>query len=216
MSDGWTGRPGRLLVALVALAVALAGCSITGSDRPTGTPAGPGRTAAAADPTARPAPTRPPTSALTARPTSAPTARPTSALTARPTSVPTARPTSVPTARPTARPTPRATPAPTSRFAVEPPDDWSGGTVALDTLPPEAVDTVELIARGGPYPYRQDDGVFGNREGLLPERPSGTYREYTVETPGSPDRGARRIVVGGGRELYYTDDHYDSFRFVVP
>lgn len=83
-----------------------------------------------------------------------------------------------------------------------------------DFLPPEAIDTLQLIARGGPYPYRQDDGVFGNRERRLPQQPRGYYREYTVETPGSPDRGARRIVSGGQPpvEYFYTDDHYRSFR----
>ncbi|MFD0724964.1 ribonuclease domain-containing protein [Lysobacter brunescens] len=83
-----------------------------------------------------------------------------------------------------------------------------------DFLPPEAIDTLQLIARGGPYPYRQDDGVFGNRERRLPQQPRGYYREYTVETPGSPDRGARRIVAGGQPpvEYFYTDDHYRSFR----
>lgn len=83
-----------------------------------------------------------------------------------------------------------------------------------DFLPPEAIDTLQLIVRGGPYPYRQDDGVFGNRERRLPQQPRGYYREYTVETPGSPDRGARRIVSGGQPpvEYFYTDDHYRSFR----
>lgn len=83
-----------------------------------------------------------------------------------------------------------------------------------DFLPPEAVDTLERIARSGPYPHRQDDGVFGNRERRLPQQPRGYYREYTVETPGSRDRGARRIVSGGQPpiEYFYTDDHYRSFR----
>lgn len=81
-------------------------------------------------------------------------------------------------------------------------------------LPPEAIETLERIARGGPYPYRQDDGVFGNRERRLPQQARGYYREYTVETPGSRDRGARRIVTGGRPpiEYFYTDDHYRSFR----
>ena len=83
--------------------------------------------------------------------------------------------------------------------------------VALSDLPPEAQDTVDLIDAGGPYPYDEDDGVFGNFEGLLPARPSGYYREYTVETPGSGDRGARRIVAGSSGELYWTGDHYQSF-----
>ncbi len=81
-------------------------------------------------------------------------------------------------------------------------------------LPPEARDTLALIRAGGPYPYRQDGGVFQNRERRLPERPRGYYREYTVDTPGSRDRGARRIVSGGDppAEFFYTDDHYRSFR----
>ncbi|MCY7418180.1 MAG: ribonuclease N [Chloroflexi bacterium] len=92
---------------------------------------------------------------------------------------------------------------------------FRGGTVALSALPPEARTTLRRIDQGGPYPYSQDDSVFSNREGILPSRPSGTYHEYTVVTPGSSDRGARRIVVGRAGERYYTDDHYDSFRFVV-
>ncbi len=81
-------------------------------------------------------------------------------------------------------------------------------------LPAEAIDTLTLIQQRGPYPYRQDDGAFGNRERRLPPQPRGYYREYTVETPGSPDRGARRIVTGGQPpvEYFYTDDHYASFR----
>jgi ribonuclease T1 len=81
-------------------------------------------------------------------------------------------------------------------------------------LPAEAVATLRTIERGGPYPYRQDDGVFQNRERRLPSKPRGYYREFTVETPGSRDRGARRIVAGGQppTEFFYTDDHYRSFR----
>lgn len=91
--------------------------------------------------------------------------------------------------------------------------DTSGfATVALSELPPEAAETVRLIEQGGPYPYPQDGGVFHNREGLLPDCEDGYYREYTVETPGSDDRGARRFVVGSGGEYLYTADHYESFR----
>jgi guanyl-specific ribonuclease Sa len=81
-------------------------------------------------------------------------------------------------------------------------------------LPPEAITTLELIERGGPFPYDRDGTTFQNRERLLPDRPRGYYREYTVETPGSRDRGARRIVTGGQppEVYYYTDDHYRSFR----
>ena len=84
--------------------------------------------------------------------------------------------------------------------------------VTLAALPREAHRTVELIERGGPFPYAKDGSVFGNRERLLPSRPSGWYREYTVPTPGEDDRGARRIVTGDGdRQLFWTDDHYASF-----
>lgn len=81
-------------------------------------------------------------------------------------------------------------------------------------LPPEAQPVLAAIARGGPYAYRQDGGVFHNREGRLPAQPRGYYREFTVDTPGSPDRGPRRIVTGGQppREYWYSDDHYRSFR----
>lgn len=89
----------------------------------------------------------------------------------------------------------------------------TSGRTAVD-LPAEALATVELIQRGGPFPYRQDGTTFGNREGLLPDEARGYYREYTVPTPGAPDRGARRIVTGGSPPSvwYYTDDHYRSFR----
>lgn len=84
--------------------------------------------------------------------------------------------------------------------------------VAPADLPPEARRTLELIRAGGPFPYRKDGTPFMNRERLLPEKPRGYYREYTVPTPGARDRGARRIVTGRGGEFYYTDDHYRSFR----
>ncbi|MGH3489739.1 MAG: ribonuclease domain-containing protein, partial [Actinopolymorphaceae bacterium] len=70
---------------------------------------------------------------------------------------------------------------------------------AASSLPAEAAETLDLIHAGGPFPYEQDGTVFQNREGLLPAEPTGYYREYTVPTPGSPDRGARRIVAGGNQ-----------------
>jgi len=88
--------------------------------------------------------------------------------------------------------------------------------VRVSSLPPEAQRTVQLIAAGGPYPYRQDGITFSNREGILPQEVSGYYREYTVVTPGSMDRGARRVIAGRGGEEFYTDDHYASFREIVP
>jgi guanyl-specific ribonuclease Sa len=84
-------------------------------------------------------------------------------------------------------------------------------TVSLSQLPPQARQTIILIQRGGPFPHRKDGTFFGNREKRLPLAPSGYYREYTVPTPGSRDRGARRIVTGQPQEYYYTQDHYRSF-----
>lgn len=85
---------------------------------------------------------------------------------------------------------------------------------ALAGLPPEAISTLALIERGGPFPHRQDGTVFQNRERLLPQKPRGYYREYTVPTPGAGNRGARRWVTGGNppEVFYYTEDHYRSFR----
>ena len=87
-------------------------------------------------------------------------------------------------------------------------------TATQPGLPPEAVATLQLIQQGGPFPHRQDGTVFQNREGLLPQRARGYYREYTVRTPGLSHRGARRIVTGGNppEVYYYTEDHYRSFR----
>lgn len=107
----------------------------------------------------------------------------------------------------TASPTPAADAAvPVSRPAETSPYP--------DFLPREARHTLRLIARGGPFPHRQDGTVFGNRERRLPSKPHGYYREYTVDTPGLNHRGAKRIVTGGQPPAvyYYTDDHYDSFR----
>ena len=87
--------------------------------------------------------------------------------------------------------------------------------IALGELPGEAIDTLNLVAQDGPFPYDQDGSVFQNREGLLPPEAEGYYREYTVITPGEDDRGARRLVIGEGNEVYYTDDHYESFRELV-
>ena len=84
--------------------------------------------------------------------------------------------------------------------------------IAASELPEQARQTIALIRKGGPYPYERDGIVFGNFEKLLPAKERGYYREYTVRTPGSKGRGARRIVAGGDGELYYTDDHYQSFR----
>jgi ribonuclease T1 len=93
------------------------------------------------------------------------------------------------------------------------------GTVALAQLPREAVNTLNLIAAGGPYPYQKDGIVFGNYERVLPAHRRGYYHEYTVPTAHARNRGARRIVCGGPLQrtdnCYYSDDHYTSFNRIV-
>ena len=86
--------------------------------------------------------------------------------------------------------------------------DW----VLLANLPIEAQRTVALIKQDGPFPYERDGVTFGNYEKILPLRQRGYYHEYTVKTPGSRNRGARRIIAGRESEFYYTEDHYRSFR----
>lgn len=111
---------------------------------------------------------------------------------------------------------PNTTPEPGSAATAPAVANTSGlPSVNASELPKEARQTLTLIAKGGPYPYRQDDGNFGNFEGLLPRKSGGFYKEYTVVTPGESDRGARRIVVGKDTAKYYTADHYESFKFIV-
>lgn len=102
---------------------------------------------------------------------------------------------------PTSEPSDSNTAAPDSDLPV----------VQVADLPPQAAETLRLIDAGGPFPYDRDGITFENREDLLPDHPEGYYKEYTVETPGSDDRGARRIVAGEGGEFYWTEDHYRSF-----
>lgn len=109
------------------------------------------------------------------------------------------------------------TPAPAGPASPVSTTAASDGTAAATLpafLPAEAHTTLDLIARGGPFPHSQDGVVFGNYEHLLPAQPRGYYHEYTVETPGASTRGTRRIITGGTPPdiYYYTDDHYRSFR----
>lgn len=101
---------------------------------------------------------------------------------------------------------------PTAASTRGPPERIDGlPVITLDELPPKTLETLALITSNGPFPFRQDGVTFQNRERILPRKPSGYYREYTVITPGASTRGARRIVAGAEGELYYTDDHYASF-----
>ena len=89
------------------------------------------------------------------------------------------------------------------------------GEIRTAELPHEARQALEQIKASGPFLYPNDGRIFGNREAHLPKRERGYYREYTVPTPGARDRGARRIVAGRGGELYYTEDHYRTFKRII-
>ena len=94
-------------------------------------------------------------------------------------------------------------------------------TVAVAQLPPQGRSMLTLVYQGGPFRHDKDGVVFGNRERILPAGARGYYREYTVRTPAERSRGARRIVCGGLQPAapdacYYSDDHYASFRKIVP
>jgi len=86
------------------------------------------------------------------------------------------------------------------------------GVVVMGELPAEARETLQLIKRGGPFPYPRDGSIFRNYERKLPRQSRGYYHEYTVKTPGVRYRGARRIVCGPLPECYYSADHYNSFK----
>jgi ribonuclease T1 len=93
------------------------------------------------------------------------------------------------------------------------------GTVTKAQLPGEATETLRLIKAGGPFPFADDGVLFRNTAALLPKHPRGYYHTYTVLTPGTTDRGQRRIVCGGPRrqavDCYYTDDYYASFKRIA-
>ncbi|RAX46496.1 ribonuclease [Arthrobacter sp. AQ5-06] len=108
-------------------------------------------------------------------------------------------------------PGPAEVPAP----AVVPANPSGLPAIKESQLPAEARTTLAAIRAGGPYRYSQDNKTFGNFERILPRQESGYYREYTVPTLGESDRGARRIVIGSEGEKYYTQDHYDSFKFIA-
>jgi len=105
-------------------------------------------------------------------------------------------------------------------YARTPSPLYASEAIGLAELPRQGQQVYGLIQQGGPFVSEKDGTVFGNRERLLPANKRGFYREYTVPTPGLKHRGARRIVCGGQPRqpdvCYYTADHYESFRKIVP
>ena len=139
-------------------------------------------------------------------------------------------PAAQPEAGPTAAPTSIA-PAPSTAPVTESPASTAAAAGDLIVAGVEVrgtdgrvvwrgdVDLAPVLARieaGVSDPHRNDGGVFGNRERLLPAQRRGYYREYVIRTPGISHAGPQRLVVGEGGELWYTSDHYASFRRVRP
>lgn len=72
---------------------------------------------------------------------------------------------------------------------------WEGGSLS---------EVVEGKCIGG------DD--YGNYEGTLPENEK--YHECDIDTLHRKTRGARRIVYSEDWDIYYTDDHYETFELL--
>ncbi len=74
--------------------------------------------------------------------------------------------------------------------------------------------TLERIAADKRLRFSHDGTTFQNREGRLPRKPPGYYREWVVPTPGEGGPGPQRLVTGEDGDVWYTADHYTSFRRV--
>ena len=86
-------------------------------------------------------------------------------------------------------------------------DGWVAWRGDVDLAP-----ALARITAGEGDPHPNDGGIFQNREGLLPARPQGHYREYVVRTPGISHAGPQRLVIGVDGKVYYTHDHYNTFQ----
>ena len=97
-------------------------------------------------------------------------------------------------------------------------------------------DLLAEIAVCKPLPYDNDGVVHTDPHNGLPGKPAGYYREYTLVVPGRaagarPEavviggqtymtgpvlslRGPERLMIGNGREVYYTPDHYTTFIYL--
>jgi RHS repeat-associated protein len=88
---------------------------------------------------------------------------------------------------------------------------FGGASPLGNHCPPDLKNTLDRIKAGQGYPHRNDGSVFQNREGLLPMKPEGYYREWVHPTAGAKGPGPQRVVTGHGGEAYYSPDHYRSF-----
>lgn len=54
---------------------------------------------------------------------------------------------------------------------------------------------------------------YGNYEGILPDKPGRDYHECDIDYV-SGNRNAKRIVYSNDGNIYYTEDHYNSFELL--
>lgn len=73
----------------------------------------------------------------------------------------------------------------------------------------QRIDSGERISR-----FPNDGSVFQNREGRLPRQPPGYYHEWVHPTPDERGPGPQRVVTGEDGDVWYTHDHYKTFRRV--
>ncbi len=182
--------------------------SATEAPTPTNTP----------EPTATPKPTNTPKPTATPKPTNTP----------KPTATP--KPTNTP--KPTATPKPTNTPKPTATPTPEPAIDEDGWYYSKDDvalyiytygkLPENFItkdEARDLGWEGGSVErYKKGAAIggdkFGNYEGLLPKKSGRKYYECDIDTKGKSSRGAKRIIFSNDGLIYYTDDHYESFKLL--
>ena len=88
--------------------------------------------------------------------------------------------------------------------------DLNGKVVYKGTV--DLKPTLDRIGRGGSINHRNDGTSFQNREGRLPRKPAGYYKEYVNPTPGEHGPGPQRIIIGQDGDIWYTPDHYKTFK----
>ena len=114
--------------------------------------------------------------------------------------------------KPTPQAAPRAPPTAADPLVIDGLSlrDSSGRTIYRGQI--DLAPTMERIAAGRRLRFPNDGTTFQNRENRLPRRPPGYYREWVVPTPKEPGPGPQRVITGDAGEVWYTHDHYRSFR----
>lgn len=68
---------------------------------------------------------------------------------------------------------------------------------------------------GSVEPYAEGKCIggdrFGNYEGRLPSGKNLRYKECDIDTLGAGSRGAKRLIYDNEGNIYYTEDHYETF-----